>query len=169
MRAIRDISGQRFGRLTAVRRIGKRSGLSAWLAKCDCGNETTVLLNNICRGLVRSCGCLQQESRTTHGHTDDRTYSTWRNMLTRCGNARSENCARYGGRGIRVCDRWHKFDAFLMDMGERPPGKTIDRIDPDKGHEPGNCRWATPKEQARNRRISRKEPSHGEATGIERL
>lgn len=91
-----------------------------------------------------------------------REYATWRNMLQRCERPESPDFSRYGGRGISVCERWHSFAAFLADMGAKPEGMSIDRIDNDGNYEPGNCRWATKKEQGRNRRTNRKVTFNGE-------
>lgn len=99
------------------------------------------------------------ERRLNHGHTRGRsaspTYLTWSAMLNRCTNPKQRSFAKYGARGITVCDRWRAFECFLADMGERPAGMTIDRIDGSLGYEPGNCRWATPSQQSRNRKTTR--------------
>lgn len=98
----------------------------------------------------------------THGQSRTRTYCVWSGMVQRCTLETSHHWARYGGRGIRVCDRWRSFENFLTDMGEKPPGKTIEREDNDGDYEPGNCRWATPSEQARNRSNNRRIAIGGE-------
>lgn len=157
-----DLTGQRFGLLTAVRSSRKQGRRTVWFCYCDCGQSVlvrTVLLRRKVRP-VKSCGCLVvqriKQANTTHGHKlqkASRTYSSWQAMLTRCRNPRAKDYPRYGGRGIHVCRRWLRFENFLADMGIRPQGKSIDRF-PDRNgnYERSNCRWATPRQQARNRR-----------------
>jgi hypothetical protein len=162
MPALVDITSERFGRLVVVDRAGSQSGHSTWLCRCDCGRRKPILGESLRRGLTQSCGCLQREwaAKGTHGHTRNRTgtktYRAWQSAKDRCFNPRCEDYPNYGGRGIRMCDRWRNdYAAFLADMGESPPGLTLDRIDNDGDYEPGNCRWATLLEQARNKRAPR--------------
>lgn len=145
--------GKRIGRLTVLARTGR-----SILVRCDCGAEKIIEWSNLRR--TKSCGCLARESiaernraSARHGHAARRSpeYSSWTAMLARCTNPRAPNFAKYGGRGITMCDQWRSFDAFLADMGVRPAGTSLDRIDGTRGYEPGNCRWATAKEQRANR------------------
>jgi len=151
-----DLTGQRFGRLTAIRRDGRIRQLCAWICRCDCGNEVRTNTNTLRCGHTRSCGCLKRE-RTgdmsrTHGRSQTPLYRVWRAMVTRCTNANAIGYLAYGAKGIRVSDRWRSFENFLADMGERPsPRHSLDRIDPLGHYEPGNVRWATTVEQARNK------------------
>jgi hypothetical protein len=158
-----DISGHRFGRLTAISVSRSSSQGRFWLCKCDCGKECVVVLGNLRRGKARSCGCLHRDVMSAmlraHGHAPrsglSRTYVSWYAMLTRCDNAKQKTYGYYGGRGISVCDRWRSFDSFLADMGERPSGLSLDRIDPDGDYTKANCRWATRQMQSTNRRWGR--------------
>lgn len=125
--------------------------------KCYCGTVFTTRLTDIKSGHTKSCGCLfKKGNNTKHNHAkknrESRTYKSWRCMKYRCNNPHYHQHNLYGGRGIKVCDRWLDFNNFLKDMGERPKNKTLDRIDNDGNYEPDNCRWATPKQQVYNRR-----------------
>jgi hypothetical protein len=155
--------GHRFGRLIVQYRAedGKR-GQTRWSCRCDCGSDAVVRGGHLKSGLIRSCGCLRRETTramsTTHGASGDNetaTYRTWRHMRERCDNPRNKDFPDYGGRGIRVCDRWRSYENFLADLGERPPGTSIDRIDNNKGYEIGNVHWASSAQQAQNRRSTK--------------
>ena len=154
-----DLTGRRFGLLTVLARAPNTSyGTLAWLCKCDCGETRVAASHNLRYGHTRSCGHLKGLNRRPannqmHGGSHSLTYRSWQSMKDRCHNPRSYNYARYGARGIMVCERWrHSFTAFLADMGERPsPEITLDRIDGDVGYLPGNCRWAAVEVQSENR------------------
>lgn len=147
--------GTRYGRLTVT--IQRNPGEKFVHVRCNCGTEKTVRLGDLGRD-TQSCGCLQREltiqRSTRHGYSGTSLYMTWGDMLNRCTNATHPRWSSYGGRGITVCDRWRDFVNFLADMGDRPEGLTLDRIDNDGNYEPGNCRWADLSTQAKNRRPS---------------
>lgn len=149
-------TNQRFGRLLAVSAEFKRNRRWFWLCRCDCGQSKIVRADHLKRGKVRSCGCLNREltrmRRLSHGKRKTKIYAVWNMMNQRCSNPRTDSYEYYGGRGIKV--RYSSFETFLADMGEPPPGRSIDRINNDGHYEPGNCRWATAKEQRANRRDS---------------
>jgi hypothetical protein len=154
----RDLTGQRFGALTAL--YFHSSSPSRWACLCDCGNENVVVTYNLHHGKVRSCGCEMgrnvAEANTRHGHAvrgnHSSIYQRWCAMIHRCTNPSNPQWADYGGRGITVDSRWYRFENFLADMGEPPPDLTLDRKDNDKGYSKGNCRWATYAQQMNNRR-----------------
>lgn len=157
-----DITGQRFGRLIVIAKTDKRaSGCVMWKCVCNCGNITEVRSDKLKSEHTQSCGCLQRErvieASTTHGHRSggkfSPTYVSWVGMKQRCNDSKKDNYKYYGGRGIIICDEWQtSFVDFLNDMGERPVGKTIDRIDPNGNYERSNCRWATMSQQYMNKR-----------------
>ena len=160
MSALKDITGQVFSYLTVIKRFGSNKGGNAtWLCACKCGIEVVVLGNELRNGHTKSCGCYGAEARkislTTHGKTKTKEYGVWRGMRERCNNRKHVYWKNYGGRGIKVCERWrNSFSNFLDDMGNVPPGKTLDRIDNDGDYEPNNCKWSTREEQEANKRKS---------------
>jgi len=156
-----DHTGEKWGRWTVEYTYHKRNGEHVYLfahTKCECGTEKEVFYKNLVIGESKSCGCLNQEvlHEVEHGHTANGkwspTYRSWAAMRQRCLNHKNTKYLDYGGRGIKICPRWDKFQNFLEDMGEMPFDKSLDRIDVNGDYIPENCRWATWKEQCRNKR-----------------
>lgn len=164
---LQDLSGERFGRLVAVKLSEKRSGRKTfWDCLCDCGNKKTVRTDSLKDGSVRSCGCLKKEQDkknlpngqgvVTHGLSKERIYRTWNGMKRRCEDKNDERYSSYGERGIKVCDEWQDvvvFSEWALSNGYEEH-LTIDRIDVNGNYEPSNCQWATWSEQAKNKRNS---------------
>lgn len=156
-----NLAGQRFGMWTALYRVHLKVGITHWRCRCDCGAERPVQAGHLSNGASKGCGCVRpplaptSALKITHGACRGRaltpTYRTWRSMRSRVQHASRPDFHHYGGKGIRVCERWESYENFLADMGERPTLKhEIDRLDSDGHYEPGNCRWATRKEQVAN-------------------
>lgn len=158
----KDISGQKFGRLTALHRLYNLKGHTKWLCVCECGNLAEVFITNLTSGDTNSCGCLQKESVverfTKHGKRYTRLYRILNGMKNRCYNKTVPQYPNYGGRGIKVCDEWlNDFEAFYTwskDNGYSD-NLSIDRIDVNGNYEPNNCRWVTQKQQMRNTRVNK--------------
>lgn len=164
-----DLLGQRFGKLVVAEKSESRGkhGEVLWFCHCDCGNTRLAIAGNLRAGTAKSCGCESYETRKLHGMTKSRTFKSWDSMKQRCLNPNAPDFAGYGGRGIRICDRWlESFNNFLSDMGERPNGKTLDRKDVNGNYEPSNCRWASRSEQQRNKTNSLRIEWNGETRAV---
>jgi hypothetical protein len=161
-----DLTGQRFNRLVALKYVGRdKNKVTLWLCVCVCGNELIVRRSGLITGHSKSCGCWKIERMQTvsnahkHGHATkgtSPTYNSWAAMIQRTQDPSATSCPRYGGRGITVCEDWKSFKNFLRDMGERPKGTSIDRIDNSLGYFKENCRWADATTQTANRRPRKK-------------
>lgn len=180
MGVIKDITGQKFGRLTVLNRTESTSIANRevkWMCKCDCGNYKAVFGGELRSGNTSSCGCFKIESikrvNTTHGNCTRKNgqtteYKSWSGMKERCYNKNNNNYPDWGGRGITVCDRWlHSFNNFLEDMGKKPTTKhSIDRINNDGNYEPSNCRWAEKKQQQNNTRYNKMVTYNGKTQSL---
>lgn len=165
MKTAHENLGNKFGRLTVLS-LSHKDDYRRWHVhvKCDCGTEKVVVFSAISSGGLRSCGCLRDEQAainsrercTTHGMAGTPTYRSWQAMIKRCSDLAGNRAHLYVEAGVFVCERWFRFENFLEDMGVRPEGASLDRFPDGKGnYEPGNCRWATAKEQALNRSSTR--------------
>lgn len=162
MREIADMTGKRFGKLTVIALdcYIPKSRTTKWLCKCDCGKTKSIYKLNLTHGKSKSCGCASRNK--THGMRHTPIYSVWHNMLRRCYEPNAISYPNYGGKGITVCEEWHKFENFYKDMGDRPDGMSLDRKDSKGNYEPDNCQWATRIEQANNKKVNKFYDINGE-------
>lgn len=156
-RTKRDATGQKFSRWTILSFHSGKGNAIKWNCRCECGTERPVMIRSLRTGVSKSCGCLWKEyvdSITTHGMTNSMEFKIWQGMNQRCHNEKSSGWKDYGGRGIFVCERWREsFENFYEDMGACPSkSHSIDREDNSEGYFPGNCKWSTKTQQARNMR-----------------
>lgn len=163
----KDLTGQRFGRLTAISAEKDKEGRRyIWTCLCDCGNYTKATTVSLTHGLKKSCGCIQRdilyERNEKHGHSRERLYNVWKGMRSRCRNPHHKSYFKYGGRGIDVCHEWDDYEAFrqwALSNGYQEDAKygicTLDRVDVNKGYAPDNCRWVDELTQANNTRVNR--------------
>lgn len=162
MTKIIDLTGNIFGRWTVLGRdeTPRKTTNAFWFCLCECGSKKSIQSNTLRNGISRSCGCLRKELTAqrehSHGHASlnsrSGTYNSWAGMIQRCTNPSNPAWKNYGGRGINVCSRWLVFENFLEDMGDRPSGMSIDRTDNNGNYCRENCKWATAKDQSKNRR-----------------
>jgi hypothetical protein len=155
-----EMTGKKCGRLTVLEHAGSKSNQVMWRCKCECGSNVVVRGNDLRAGYTTSCGCVSVEKAAnlnrTHGMSQKGgAYTSWLNMIQRCCNPNNKKYEQYGGRGIKVCDRWKSFEAFYQDLGLRPKGYSIERIDVNGNYEPSNCKWLPFFEQSKNRRTTR--------------
>lgn len=159
---LRDLTGQAFGRLTVLKREPSVKGHTMWRCRCTCGAETIVGGSSLRTGNTASCGCIWRERMTKHGRARSREWYAWKGAKRRCFNPQFSEFHNYGGRGVTMAPEWvNDFAAFFAHVGECPEGMTLDRIDNNGNYEPGNVRWATPRQQANNRRTNRRVQAFG--------
>lgn len=161
-----DLTGDVYGRLTVIRLTKKEGYTVFWMCRCECGSDAEVRAGSLRSGLTRSCGCLAKDVAAdgfrTHGMSKYSGFGSWRAMMSRCNNAEDSSYKDYGARGISVCSEWHDIRNFAKDMGDKVAGQSIDRLDPNKGYFPENCRWTDPLGQGENKRNSVKAKAGGE-------
>lgn len=170
---MKDLTGKKFGRLLVLSMAERIKGNVhiAWNCICDCGVIKSVFGSNLKRGLTKSCGCIHREElvkrNTTHNLSNESLYGTWHQMIERCYNTKNVNFHNYGGRGIVVCERWlNSVENFINDMGIRPEGYSLDRIEVNGNYEPNNCKWSSVKEQLNNKRDNRLINFNGETLNV---
>jgi len=169
----KDIKGMQFGRLTVSHKLGSLNKRHYWLCVCTCGRSVEVNTSSLLNGNTKSCGCLIAESvsarSTTHGQSKTPLYQLWHRMLQRCEDKNCTDYKYYGARGITVCERWHTFENFKDDVGDRPDGLTLDRKNNDSGYGPDNFRWASRELQANNMRSNVKTLVAGKLLSIKQM
>lgn len=153
MVARNELEGSVFGMLTVTAEAGRdKKANILWSCRCICGGIAVARAYDLKAGKIISCGCAPKHGRRTHGQRRSKAYAVWAAMIQRCRNPKDKSYAHYGGRGVKVCDQWTDFSAFLRDMGHPPPRSSLEREDNDGPYHPANCRWASVEAQARNKR-----------------